>query len=175
MASVSWIPATLDNIQHTTLTFHAGGELHVRAFATPFDALDAVRRSGAAFDFSPERNQLRSHDDGQLVSLPAESAGGVPTDHTYCQLVASGHRPHWIPILRALNDREEGSWRDIEVLQVEGTKVTFAHDDGVVQGWFHNPRQLAAATRFHPKWHVLQFASGDTAVLSYTVIGQCRA
>lgn len=84
MASVSWIPATLDNINRTTLTFHAGGELHVRAFATPFDALDAVHRSGAAFDFSPERNQLRSHDDGQLVSLPAESAGGVPTDHTYC-------------------------------------------------------------------------------------------
>lgn len=171
----AWIPATIDNINGTTLTFSAGSKLHVRVFDTPLDALDALRRVGPNFTYSPERNQLRSGETGKIVALPAPSAAGAPADHTGCQLVASGHRPHWIPVMRAINSREDGGWKAVEVLQVEGTKVTFAIDGGVVQGWFHNPQLLMAATRYHPKWHVLQAASGAVAVLAHEAIGACRA
>ena len=187
----SWLPATLDNINNTVLTFSAGGDLYVRRFATPIDALDALGRVGANFTFSPERNQLRSGETGVIVTLPPEDdsaagapgdshasgAPGAPVDHTACQLVASGHKPHWIPVLKATNSRQgvDGGWRQVEILQVEGKKVTFSTEDGVVQGWFHDPSLLENGKRYHPQFHVLQAESGSVAVLSHKPIGDCRA
>lgn len=192
----SWLPATIDNINNTALTFSAGGDLHVRRFVTPIDALDALRRVGMNFTFSPERNQLRSGETGVIVTLPpvdggvgagstvdagsgsgAAGASGAPVDHTHCQLVASGHKPHWIPVLKAINARHgaEDAWRQVEILQVNGKKVTFSTENGVVQGWYHDPSLLATGKRYHPEFHVLQAESGAVAVLAHEPIGDCRA
>lgn len=181
MALTSWLPATLDNINQTVLTFSAGGELHVRVFGTQLAAFDVVQRVGTNFEYSPERNRLRAAAaeggvPGEEVPLPpARDCAAV--DHTRCGLVADGHRPHWIPVTRAANSRDgkAGGWTPVEILQVEGTRVTFATNDGVVQGWFHNPDVLATGWRYHPKWRVLEAASGEVAVLAAQPIGACWA
>ena len=83
-----------------------------------------------------------------------------------CDRRTAGHNDHYIPVLRAMNQKY--GWFPIEILEQDGTKLTFSFrsplGDETRTAYNHNPELLAQAQQFNPDWNILRFKrDGGTA------------
>ena len=113
---------------------------------------------------------------GTVVPLPEPPAERIPCGPDECDLIANGHKPHWIPVLRAGNGPKE-DWLPITVIEHDGTKLVFSTEDGVYTCYNHDPERLANAKYYNREWPVMR---GDfdghgypVSVVSSRPIGPC--
>lgn len=157
-----WAPAMLDNLTGKTLTFLVEGSPVVRTFPTSEAVVDFMGTAGTRFEFNALDNSVRSLD-GVVIRLPelAEPHHFVP--HTKCRLITGGHNVHYIPALRAVNNRNT-LWLPVDILEVEDQKVTFATPEGVTVGYTHDPERFARMREYAPEWGVLRGAAKEHAL-----------
>ena len=102
--------------------------------------------------------------------------------HRECDLVARGHKPHWIPALKAANGPEE-LWLEILSVQVDGTQLVIETARGTFTRYNHDPAGAAQAVDFNREWGVLrgpEVAGEDGLVrrsvhlVSMSPIGPCE-
>ena len=148
-----WAQAQIDNINAATLTFSTAKETLV----SQFGSVDAVMRFSSAlvagFEYSPSRNAVRVNGDVMLLPEPAVARRRV--DASECTLFADGHRPHWIPALRAANG-PEADWIPVTAIAVTDQCVTFRAPNGTFDAYNHDPERLASAVEYHPRWGILR-------------------
>ncbi|MDY5786211.1 hypothetical protein [Corynebacterium sp.] len=148
-----WTPATFNNLDVVTLTFSAGGESIVREFASPLAAISLAREIGFSFEFSPSRNAVRT-EVGDVILLPTLDKPRVRVEPSKCTLVAPGHNPHWGPALRAANGPDP--WVPVDVLSVEGTKVTLGTPDGELVVYHHRGQRMEERLEYNATWGMLR-------------------
>lgn len=172
-----WVPATLGSVNINTVTFRLDGtgETVTAEFASPMEAFDFVGRTGPKFEYSAIEGAVRDAN-GTVVPLPEPPAERVPCAYDECDLIADGHKPHWIPVLRAGNGPKE-DWLPITIIEHDGTKLIFSTEDGVYTCYNHDPERLANAKYYNREWPVLR---GDfdghgypVSVVSSRPIGPC--
>lgn len=176
-AATDWTPATLANANGTTVTFtlDGTGETVTAEFDTPAEAFAFVSHTGPGFEFSATEAAIRDGN-GTVVPLPKRPARRVPCSYEECDLLADGHKPHWIPVLRAANGPKE-DWLPITILEHDGTKLVFSTEEGVVTCYAHNPERLANAKHYNREWPVLRGEFNGhgypVSVVSSKPIGPC--
>ena len=99
-----WVPATLGSVNINTVTFRLDGtgETVTAEFASPMEAFDFVGNTGPKFEYSAIEAAVRDAN-GTVVPLPEPPAERIPCGPDECDLIADGHKAHWIPVLRAGN------------------------------------------------------------------------
>ena len=100
-----WTPATLSHASGTTFAFTLDetGETVVAEFDNPVEAFQFVGNTGPKFDYSPSASAVRVGDDA--VPLPKQPAARRECTYKECDRQARGHKNHYIPVLRAMNQR----------------------------------------------------------------------
>lgn len=163
-----WVPAVLCSLTGAPLTFEAGGIPVVRTFDSPSAAAALVAKTGPRFEFSALLGAVRCGN-GEVIALPelAQPQRFVPP--AACSLVLGGHRPHYIPVLRA----EGGPWEPVEVVALAGQKATLATAEGVFDAYYHDPEVLREVTEVNRRYRVLR--GQRSLVYSATPIGPCVA
>ena len=167
-----WTPAVLDNITGTQLTFTTDLGTVVRDVGSTMAAMFIIAEVGTRFEFSAELNAVRGKS-GEAITLP-ESEPRRIVDHEHCEIRARGHHLHHFPALRAINN-VDSTWEPIEVLEVDGQKVTFATADGMVTGYTHDPERFAGMREFNRTWRVLRDPNRKLCDYSTSPIGPCTA
>ncbi|QPK83107.1 hypothetical protein G7Y29_09765 [Corynebacterium qintianiae] len=172
-----WVPAQLDNIDATTLTFSTAVETAVREFASAQAAFSLTALIAPGFDYSPSRNAARLKG-GEVVVLPQPGVERTRVSAAECTLICSGHRPHWIPALRAGNG-PASDWLPVDAVAVEGNRVTFQTPTETIVVYNHEPLRCATAVDYNPRWGILRGPDSDgrRAVFTYsrTPITPCTA
>ena len=172
-----WSPATLGNLNLSTVTFTIDGtdETVTAEFPSAMEAFDFVGHTGPGFEYSATEGAIRDRN-GTVVPLPEPPAERIPCGPDECDLIANGHKPHWIPVLHAANGPKE-DWLPITILEHDGTKLVFSTEEGVTTCYDHNPERLANAKHYNRKWPVLRGefnGSGyPVSVVSSKPIGPC--
>ena len=72
-------------------------------FDNPVEAFQFVGNTGPKFDYSPSASAVRVGDDA--VPLPKQPAARRECTYKECDRQARGHKNHYIPVLRAMNQR----------------------------------------------------------------------
>lgn len=158
--SSDWTSATLSNLQGAKFTFTLDetGEVVVAAFDSPADAMSFIGNTGPKFDYSAAEGAVRDAR-GTVVPLPRMPKGRRECSYKECDMHAEGHKQHYIPVLRAMNLKY--SWFPIEVVEQDGTKLTFRFTSVVgeelVTGYNHDPEELALAQQYNPDWNILRY------------------
>lgn len=177
-----WTPAMLRSLSGATIVFTAGESPVLRTFDSAGDAAGFVAEAGGWFEFCAENNAVRNVK-GQVLELPVLKTPQRFVDHTECALILEGHRPHYIPALRAANGPAE-LWKPVEFLSAEGQKVSFTTSDGVLTVYHHAPERLHEAVEVNLEYPILRGAGekypdgqGGRACFMYstTPIGPCIA
>lgn len=166
----TWIPATINCVSGGVLVFTAEGMPVMRVFDSNADAVKAAATAGVRFEFCAETNQIRTPG-GETLVLPQLAAPQQFVHPARCQLILGGHRPHYIPALRAIR---EGEWEPVEALTAEGQKLTLATGDGLMEVYHHDPDAALAATAVSRTWSMLR-AGQQLFMYSQTPIGPCIA
>ena len=175
--SNDWTPATLSNLagMEITFTLDATGDPVVASFATAEEAMRFVANTGPKFEYSAAEAAVRDAN-GTVVPLPARPAGRRECGPKECDMIANGHKPHWIPALRAANGPKE-DWLPITILEQDGTKMVFSTEEGVETVYNHDPERVAGALYFNRSWQVLRGGMGETgypvSLVSFSPIGPC--
>lgn len=172
-----WAPATLGNVNISTVTFTIDGtdDTVTAEFPSAMDAFDFVGRTGPKFEYSAIEGAIRDPN-GTVVPLPEPPAERIPCGPDQCDLVADGHKGHWIPVLRAANGPKE-DWLPITIIEHDGNKLIFSTEDGVHTCYHHDPERLANATSYNREWPVLRGEFNGhgypVSVVSSKPIGPC--
>ena len=121
-----WAPATLGNVNISTVTFTVDGtdDTVTAEFPSAMEAFDFVGRTGPKFEYSAIEGAIRDQN-GTVVPLPEPPAERIPCGLDQCDLVADGHKGHWIPVLRAANGPKE-DWLPITIIEHDGNKLIFS-------------------------------------------------
>lgn len=169
-----WTPATLSNLAGSDFTFILDGtnEVVVAPFDTPFEAMQFIGNTGPKFEYSPSEAAVRV--DGTVIPLPKRPHARRMCGPAECDMRISGHKDHYIPVLRALNQRD--NWHPIELLSIEGAKVVFACGDEVRTVYHHDPALVMECDEYNPDWNVLRKRHPNhftVALLSSKPIGPC--
>lgn len=157
-----WTPATVSNLAGASFTFTLDetDEAIVAEFNNPAEAMMFIANTGMKFEYSRISGAVRVG--GAVVPLPKQPKARRACTYKECGLVAVGHNQHYIPVLRAMNQKY--MWFPIEVLEHDGTKITFAftspNGTETVCAYNHNPEELARATEYNPDWKVLRYTTG---------------
>ena len=172
-----WVAATLGNVNASTVTFtlDGTGETVAAEFSSVMEAFDFVGRTGPKFEYSAIEGAIRDTN-GTVVPLPEPPARRVPCGYDECDLIVNGHKPHWIPVLRAANGPKE-DWLPITIIEHDGTKLTFSTEGGTLTCYNHNPERLANAEYYNDEWQVLRGSFDGhgypVSLVSYKPIGPC--
>lgn len=148
-----WVPATLINVAHTTVTFSAAGATVVRDLPSLISSVFYACYLNKPFEFSAARNAVRTAD-GEEWEFPAPPAPRRVVDKDECQSFSPGHKPYWVPALRSI--REPGEKVPVTLISVEGKKLTFATPDGELTVYNHDPERCGRAIEYLPDWELLK-------------------
>lgn len=165
-----WTPATVSNLAGASFTFTLDetDEAIVAEFNNPAEAMMFIANTGMKFEYSRISGAVRVGD--AVVPLPKQPKARRACTYKECDLRAVGHNQHYIPVLRALNQKD--MWFPIDVVEQEGAKITFTFNSPrgaeIVTAYNHNPEQLAKAQEYNPDWRVLRYTTD--AGSSYTAI-----
>ena len=176
-----WTPATLAHMSGTTFAFTLDetGESVVAKFDSPMEVARFVGNTGPKFDYSPTAGAVRVGD--AAVPLPKRPAERRECTYKECDRQAEGHNNHYIPVLRAMNQKH--LWFPVEAVEQDGTKRTFRFRSAVGEetatGYNHNPEDLARAEEYNPEWAILRFKTEDrryrAVMLSKRPLTPCTA
>ena len=172
-----WMPAILDNVDATSLTFSTAEETVVREFASGPVALSFTAQIAPGFDYSASRNAVRLSG-GEVVVLPEPYVVRTRVDASECTLRAGGHNAHWIPALRSARG-PESDWVEVEMLAVEGNRITFRTPEETLSVYHHDPLRFSTAVEYNERWSILRAPrrGGAAAVFTFstTPLTPCTA
>ncbi|QXB19179.1 hypothetical protein SAMN04488531_0788 [Corynebacterium coyleae] len=154
-----WTPATLSSMDGLTFAFTLDetGEVVVAKFDSAAQGHEFVANTGATFDYSPSAAAVRVGDDA--VPFPKRPATRRTCTYRECDQRTRGHNQHYIPVLRAMN--QKFCWFPIDILAHDGTTLTFRVStplgDDTITAHNHNPEDLALAQEYNPDWKILRY------------------
>lgn len=156
-----WTHATLSNLEGSRVTFtlDESGEVIVAPFDAYDDAMKFVAHTGPKFEYSKREAAIRvggaDGADSVIVPLPMRPLKRMRCTHRECDMTIAGHKPHYIPALKAANGPKE-LWAEIESMEVEGTKLTITTRHGTFVRYNHDPEGAARAVDFNREWGILR-------------------